>query len=61
MGTLLYSIIISLLPRMWNDEVSSTQETFNEQVNLLDIEMEENYSDEDFPGQCICGNCNFVV
>ena len=54
-------MMVSLLLRIWNDEVSSTQDTFDEEVNLLDIEMGKNYSDEDFLGQCIGGNCYFVV
>ena len=49
------------LPRMWNDEASSNQDVIDGKRSLRDIEMEENDSDKDFPGQCIRENCNFVV
>ena len=58
METSIYSMV---LPRMWNDEASSTQDVIGEERNLRDIEMKENDRDKDFPGQCIRENCNFVL
>ena len=45
---------MAVLPRMWNGEASSTGDVIDEQLNLREIEMKENDSNEDFPGQRIC-------